>query len=150
MRDVLSGSKYVVVLDHLARPSQSLAASVRELKVSCSVAVVAVARSQHMEDAGYVLPLFPEGREKLALKNFDRETAMQFAVWCAEREQLMASNQATFLERVVDYSGGNPGAMLEMIRMARRTSTRATGISRSARYTSITSCRRLAARLALR
>ena len=38
---------------------------------------------------------------------------------CAEREGLTADNLAQFLDRVVEYSDGNPGAMLKMIRMAR-------------------------------
>ncbi len=119
VRDVLQDSKYVLVLDHLLRPSHSLAASVRELKVTGSVPVLAVARSNHMEDAGFVAPLFADRRENLALRNFDRETATQFAQWCAAGEELAATNREAFLEKIVEYSEGNPGAMLEMIRMAK-------------------------------
>jgi len=43
VRDVLTDSSYVLVLDHLSRPSQALAAVVRELKVNGSVPVIAVA-----------------------------------------------------------------------------------------------------------
>lgn len=119
VRDVLQDSQYVLVLDHLLRPSQSLAGCVRELKVNCSVPVVAVARSNHMEDAGFVAPLFADRRENLALRNFDRETATQFALCCAAREELAAVNREAFLEKIAEYSEGNPGAMLEMIRMAK-------------------------------
>jgi hypothetical protein len=118
VREILNNSKYVIVLDHLARPSQSLAASIRELKVNCSVPVVAVSRSQHMEDAGFVLQLFPERREKLALRNFDRKTAAEFATRCAQGQGLAAANLQQFLDAIVDHSDGNPGAIQQMVSLA--------------------------------
>jgi AAA ATPase domain len=118
VRDGLRNSGYLVVLDQLARPSQALAAAVRELIIDCSVPVVAVSRSAHMEDAGFVLPLFPDRTERYALRNFDSETARGFSSWRAEQEGLTAGNLATFLAAVVAYSEGNPGAITHMIRMA--------------------------------
>ena len=118
VHDALLNSNYLVVLDHLMRPSQALAASIRELRLNWSVPVIAVARSAHMEDVGFVLPLFPDRAEKLALRNFDPERAQTFAMQCAEREGLVAENLAQFLARVVEYTEGNPGAMLRMIRLA--------------------------------
>jgi DNA polymerase III delta prime subunit len=119
LRDALLNSGYVVVLDHLMRPSQTLAASIRELMLNWSVPVIAVARSAHMEDVGFVLPLFPYSNEKLGLRNFDPEVAAEFATVSARRENLRAENLAQFFERVVEYSDGNPGAILRMIRLAR-------------------------------
>jgi hypothetical protein len=119
VREALRNSDYLLVFDHLLRPSQALAAAVRELKVSCSVPVVAVSRSDHMEDAGFVLQLFPDRRERLALRNFDPGIAAHFAGWCAEREELKAENVALFLDKVVEFSSGNPDAILQMIRMAK-------------------------------
>jgi AAA ATPase domain len=119
VRDALSDAKYVVIVDHLVRPSQALAASVRELMLNWSVPLIAVSRSAHMEDAGFVLPLFPDRSERFALQNFDSEPARRFAAVCAEREGLTAENVAQFLDRVVEYCDGNPGAMLQMIRMAK-------------------------------
>ncbi len=119
VRDALCDSEYLVVLDHLAQPSQALAAAVRELKLSCSVSVIAVSRSDHMEDAGFVLRLFSDRKEKAALRNFDPDIATQFAAWCANKEGLQAGNISQFLERIVELSAGNPGAMVEMIRMAK-------------------------------
>lgn len=115
----LRNSSYLVVLDHVVRPSRSLAASVRELMVDCSVAVVPVSRSAHMEDSGFVLPMFPDRGERFELRNFDAGTAGQFAAWCARREALTAGNLAQFLDKVVAYSDGNPGAILQMVRMAK-------------------------------
>jgi GTPase SAR1 family protein len=119
LRDALLNSSYLVVLDHLLRPSQALAASIRELMLNCSVPVIAVARSAHMEDVGFVSPLFADRSDKLAMRNFDPELAEQFAATLARREGLHAENLTQFLERVVEYSDGNPGAMLRMIRLAR-------------------------------
>ena len=118
VRDALHNSKYLVIVDHLIRPSQAMAASIRELMLNWSVPVVAVARSAHMEDAGFVLPLFPDRAEKLALRNFDPEIARGFAAACSEREVLRAENLGELLDRVVRYCAGNPGAVLQMIRMA--------------------------------
>jgi AAA ATPase domain len=118
VRDALHHSKYLVVVDHLARPSQALATSIRELMLNGSVPVVAVSRSSHMEDLGFVLPLFPDRAERFALRNFEPAIARRFAAGCAVREGLTAENTEQFLDRVVEYSGGNPGAVLQMIRMA--------------------------------
>ena len=119
VRDALLNSRYRAVLDHLVRPSQALAAAIRELMLSWSVPVIAVARSAHMEDVGFVLPLFADRSDKFALRNYDPEVAEQFAATFARREGLQADNLGQFLARVVEYSDGNPGAMLKMIRLGR-------------------------------
>ena len=119
VRDALLNSRYLIVVDHLARPSHALGATVRELLLNWSVPVIAVARSAHMEDVGFVLPLFPDRSDRLALRNFDPDRAAEFAATCARREGLNAENLAQFLDRVVEHSDGNPGAMLRMIRLAR-------------------------------
>ncbi len=119
IRDALHDSKYLVIVDHLVRPSQALAAAIRELMLNWSVPVVAVSRSAHMEDVGFVLRLFPDRAERFALRNFDPEITRRFAAGYAEREGLTAANLGQFLDRVVEYSDGNPGAVLQMIRMAK-------------------------------
>ncbi|MGB8770690.1 MAG: ATP-binding protein [Candidatus Korobacteraceae bacterium] len=119
VRDALLNSKYLVVLDHLMRPSQTFAASIRELMLNWSVPAIAVSRSAHMEDVGFVLPLFADRSDRFAMRNFDPDLAEQFAATYARREGLDAENLAQFLERIVGYSEGNPGAMLRMIRLAR-------------------------------
>lgn len=125
--NVLRGTKYMVVLDHLHRPSHSFAAMVHELMISCSVPVVAVARSAHMEDAGFVAPLFPDRADKLAIKNFDSETAQGFAKLVAEDRKLRADNLDDFLTRLVEFSEGNPGAIASMIDMATMSKYRLEG-----------------------
>lgn len=118
VRDALLNSRYLVVLDHLMRPSPALAAAIREMMLNGSVPVIAVARSAHMEDVGFVLPLFADRSDRFALRNFDPEVAKQFAATFARKEGLQAENLGRFLEKVVAYSDGNPGAMLKMIRLA--------------------------------
>ncbi len=111
-------SRYTIILDHLNRPSHSLAAVVRELTISCSVPVVAVARSAHMEDAGFVAPLFPDRGDKFTIKNFDPVTAENFVRVVAAEQNLVVDNFSEFVARLVEFSGGNPGAIVKMVRMA--------------------------------
>lgn len=118
LRNALLNSSYLVVLDHLMRPSQALAASIRELMLNWSVPIIAVARSAHMEDVGFVLPLFADRGDKFAIQNFGHDVATEFAAICARKEGLEAENLAQFLEKITGYSDGNPGAMLRMIRLA--------------------------------
>jgi len=119
VQDTLRSSRFVVVLDHLACPSQGLASSIRDLMVGLGVPVVTVARSVHMEDVGFVLPLFPDRSERLALCNFVPETARRFATTVAQDEGVTAENLGQFLDRVVEYSDGNAGAIVQMIRMGK-------------------------------
>ncbi len=119
VREALRNSGYLVILDHLVRPSQSLAASVREVMTDCSVPVVAVSRSDHMEDAGFVLRMFPDRSDRYTLRNFDSDKSKLFSAWCAENEGLAFENLAQFLDNMVAYSEGNPGAIMHMIRMAK-------------------------------
>lgn len=118
LRNALRESKYLVVLDHLFQPSQSVAAEVRDLMLHWSVPVVAVSRSAHMEDAGFLLPMFADRSEKFALCNFEAETARRFAGAAAQKQAIAADNLADFLDGIVEKSEGNPGAMLRMLAMA--------------------------------
>ena len=71
-----------------------------------------------MEDAGFVAPLLPDRADKLAIKNFDSETAKEYAKLIAEGLKLRAENLGDFLTRLVEFSEGNPGAIASMINMA--------------------------------
>lgn len=116
--DALRAGKYMLILDHLNRPSQSFAAMVREVLYLCSTPIVAVARSSHMEDAGFVAPLLSDRSEKLAVKNFDPETASIFAEGVSSHKGLTAANLLGVLKNIVERSEGNPGAILRMLEMA--------------------------------
>jgi len=117
--DALRAGTYLIVLDHLNRPSSAMASAIAEIMLSCSTPVVAVARSAHMEDAGYVLPLLPDRSERLAIRNFDSETARAFAVEVSSRQQLEAANLSGILANIIRCAQGNPGAILRMVAMAR-------------------------------
>jgi len=108
---------YWIVLDHLKSPSQSFATALKDVCSWTGTPVIAVARSAHMEDAGFLLPMFSEHSDKYQLQNFDPKTASQLALE-AQRMQLQAANREDVIERIVRYSKGNPGAIRTMIQMA--------------------------------
>ena len=58
-------------------------------------------------------------RRSLAFVISIPSTAHLFATTCAEREGLIAENLGQFLDKIVEYSDGNPGAMLKMIHLAK-------------------------------
>lgn len=102
--DALHEGSYSIVLDHLNRPSQSFAAAVREIISWCATPVIAVARSSHMEDTGFLQPLYSDRAEKYELKNLDPATAQRFAEDLVRRAGLSASNIKEFLAKVVELS----------------------------------------------
>lgn len=122
--DALRAEKYLIVLDHLNRPSPALGAMISEVMLLSSTPVVAVARSAHMEDAGSVSPLLPDRSERLAIKNFDSETAKAFALEICSQQQLVAENLNSVLDSMIKSSEGNPGALLRMIAMAKQSKYR--------------------------
>ena len=109
---------YFVVLDHLSGPASALSADTRDLMFYGDTPVVAVARSAHMEDLGFLAPFFALRAERMTLRNFGHSEAMQFAEEVARRTCLEAVNLPEFLERVVDLSQGAPGAIVRMLKMA--------------------------------
>ena len=113
--DSLRASSYCVVLDQLIRPSQALASAVREM-MAASASVVSVARSAHMEDAGYILPLYPYREERFEVLPFDSRVAAAFASSIADRLGITAGNREEFLARVLEYGKGNPGVILALLR----------------------------------
>ncbi len=123
--DALREGSYSIVLDHVACPSQSFAAAVRELVGWCVTPVIAVARSSHMEDTGFLQPLYSDRHDRYELKNFDPLGAEQFASEMVKRAGLSASNMNEFLAKVLELSEGNPGAILSMLQMAKYPKYRA-------------------------
>jgi len=116
--DCLREGEYAIVLDHLKRPSYSFASAVREIVNLCSTPVSIVARSAHMEDAGFLQPLYGDRSQKCEIRNFDDTVAEQFAREIVKRKGLVASNMSEFLEKVLEFSAGNPGAIAALIAMA--------------------------------
>jgi hypothetical protein len=116
--DALNQGEYSVVLDHLKRPSYSFAAAVREIMGWGSTPVSAVGRSSHMEDVGFLQPFYSDRSEKYEIRNFETSVAEQFAREMATRAGLSAPNMDEFLDKVLEFSEGNPGAIGALIEMA--------------------------------
>jgi hypothetical protein len=117
--DSLREGEYSIVLDHLQRPSYAFSSAVREIIGWGSTPVCAVARSAHMEDTGFLQPLYGDRSQKCEIDNFDHTTAERFAREMIRRRGLSGANIGEFLEKILEFSAGNPGAMSGLIDMAR-------------------------------
>jgi hypothetical protein len=116
--DAVRRGNYWVVLDHLRGPAAALSSDIRDLMFYGETPVLAVARSTHMEDLGFLTPMFALRTERMQLANFAPVEATQFAEQVAHRLGVRAMNLPDFLERVVELSQGSPGAIRRMIHMA--------------------------------
>jgi hypothetical protein len=116
--DALREGEYSIMLDHLKRPSYSFAAAVREIMGWGCTPVSAVARSCHMEDTGFLQPLYGDRSQKCEIRNFDDSLADRFVREMIVRSHLSGSNISEFLNKVLEFSAGNPGAIIAMIDMA--------------------------------
>ncbi len=117
--DGLRQGQYSILLDHLKRPSYSFAAAVREIIGWGSTPVSAVARSIHMEDAGFLQPFYSDRSERYEIRNFETSVAEQFARELVSRADLTAPNMGEFLDKVVEFSAGNPGAIVALVETAK-------------------------------
>ena len=89
--EALRDGDHWVVLDHFKLLPQRCR---RILETSCSTAarvVLAVARSAHMEDLGFLARIFVLGSERIPLPNFGRSEARRFAEENAQLAGLLAS-----------------------------------------------------------
>jgi hypothetical protein len=116
--DALREGEYSILLDHIKRPSYSFASAVREVMGWGSTPVSAVARSIHMEDTGFLQPLYGDRSQKCEIRNFDDSTAEQFARERINRSGLSGTTISEFVDKVLEFSGGNPGAIIALIDMA--------------------------------
>jgi DNA polymerase III delta prime subunit len=114
----LHETSHWIVLDHLKSSSQSFAASLKDVCHWTATPLIAVARSAHMEDVGFLLSMFSDRSEKCALRNFDSDTATEFAVRTAQEMHLNSANRDQAIQKIVHYSKGNPGAIVAMLHMA--------------------------------
>jgi len=80
--------------------------------------VSALARSSHMEDTGFLQSVYGDRSQKCEIRNFHDGVAEQFAHEVVKRTGLVASNMSEFLEKVLEFSQGNPGAIIALIEMA--------------------------------
>jgi DNA polymerase III delta prime subunit len=116
--EALREASHWIVLDHLKSSSQSFAASLKDVCNWTATPLIAVSRSAHMEDVGFLLSMFSDRSEKYALRNFDSDTATEFAVRNAQEMHLNAVNRDEVIQKIVQYSKGSPGAIIAMLHMA--------------------------------
>lgn len=109
---------FLLVLDHLAGPSRVLTGIVKELNYYGRTPVFFAARTPHMEDIGNLQPMCADRSERVEIRNLPPAVALEFAQREAAKAALWASNMETALQSLVGWSEGNPGSILQMIRMA--------------------------------
>jgi GTPase SAR1 family protein len=114
----LDRQPFVMVLDHLDAPSRVVTGMIKDLHYYGRTPVIVASRSPHMEDIGALRPLCANKSERLELKNLPPQIALEFARRKAERIELWASNFEAILPSLVEWSDGNPGAILHMLKMA--------------------------------
>ena len=108
----------LMVLDQLDAPSSVVTGMIKDLHYYGRTPVIFASRSPHMEDIGALRPLCANKSERLELKNWPHPIALEFARRSAERIQLWASNLEAVLASFVEWSDGNPGSILSMLKMA--------------------------------
>ena len=109
---------FLMVLDHLDAPSRVVTGMIKDLNYYGRTPVIFASRSPHMEDIGALRPLCALKSESIELENLPQKVALEFAMRDAERIKLWASNLDSILPSLVEWSDGNPGAILQMLKMA--------------------------------
>ncbi len=118
---------FLLALDQLDAPSRVLTGILKDLHYYGRTPLIFASRSPHMEDIGALGPLCANKSERIEVKNWPLNIALEFARREAERSRLCASNLQAVLPALVEWSGGNPGAILQMLQMARLPQYRADG-----------------------
>lgn len=113
----LKEGPYFLVLDHFSFASQQFAALLKSW-ISEWTPVVVIARSNHMEEIGYASTLFVERKDRMVLANFAPDVAREFIDWRIENSGLAAENLDEFKQRLLSLSGGNPGVISWLVRLA--------------------------------
>jgi hypothetical protein len=114
----LDTQSFLMVLDHLEGPSRITTGMIKDLHYYGRTPVILAARSPHMEDIGTLQPLCANKSERIEVKNWPQHIALKFAQHEAERSRLWASNLDSSLHSLVEWSDGNPAAIISMLRMA--------------------------------
>lgn len=109
---------FLLVLDHLARPSRTLAGMIKEMHYYGRTPVFFAARTPHMEDIGTLQSMCADRSERTEVKNWPPSISLEFALREAEKAELWASNLEHALDSLVEWSEGNPGSVLYMLKMA--------------------------------
>ncbi len=114
----LDTQPFLMVLDQLNGPSRVVTGLIKDLHHHGRTPVIFASRSRHMEDIGALQPLCADKSERIELKNWPQSVALEFAYREAEKCRLSASNLESALHMFVEWSDGNPAAILHMLSMA--------------------------------
>jgi hypothetical protein len=109
---------FLLVLDHLAGPSRVVTGMVKEMNYYGRTPVFFAARTPHMEDIGTLQPMCADRSERTEVRNLSPAISLEFAQREADRTGLWASNLEPALHSLVEWSEGNPGSILYMLKMA--------------------------------
>jgi hypothetical protein len=109
---------FLLALDHIDRPSRVVSGLIKDLNYFERTPVIFAARTPHMEDIGALSPMCARNSERLELKEFAPQIALEFARWEARKADLWASNLDEVLRLFADSGKGNPGAIVQMVKMA--------------------------------
>ena len=114
----LDTGPFLMVLDHLDGPSRVVTGIIKDLHYFGRTPVFFASRSPHMEDIGALQPMCAFKSERVEIRNWPQQIALEFAQREAERTKLWASNLGSVLPSLVEWSEGNPGAIIQMLKMA--------------------------------
>ena len=114
----LDAHPFSLALDQIHGPSRVVSGLIKDLNYFDRTPVILVARTPHMEDIGALQPMCARSSERLELKEFAPPIALEFARWQARKADLWASNLDEVLKLFANSSKGNPGAIVQMVKMA--------------------------------
>jgi hypothetical protein len=109
---------FSLALDQISGPSRVVTGLIKDLNYFDRTPVIFVARTPHMEDIGTLQPMCARSSERLELKELTPMIALEFARWEARKVDLWATNLDEVLRLFADSSKGNPGAIVQMVKMA--------------------------------
>jgi len=121
IQKALDQGPFLLAIDHLSGPSRVVTGMIKEMNYYGRTPVIFASRTPHMEDIGALQPMCADRSERVELKNFPSSIALEFAQREAEKTGLWASNLDHALHSLVEWSEGNPGSILNMIKMAQLT-----------------------------
>lgn len=109
---------FSLAIDQISGPSRVVTGLIKDLNYFDRTPVILVARTPHMEDIGALQPMCARSSERLEVKEFAPQIAMEFVRWEARKTDLWASNLEEVLKLFAESSKGNPGAIVQMVKMA--------------------------------
>jgi hypothetical protein len=109
---------FLLAIDHLAAPSRFVTGMIKDLNYFDRTPVFFVSRTPHMEDIGALQSMCAGKSERTELREFSPAIAREFAHREAKKDGLWASNLDQVLHSLVEWSNGNPGSIVHMLRMA--------------------------------